>query len=216
MLGLLNQFVNASEVKEIIQPFSITDDDKMKRALKEIGVSKKAQADLIKTKVESKLKQVRYNDPLLYEAFSAKIRKTIEEYESARNENAYLASIERIASDFKSGLEKQGYPVSIKDDAESKVIYGTIVNEIKKNGLPYSLNSEEIVASVALEIKKMLMQKTKKDWKHNEIVHKEIRRALDDLLFNLFAELGVTIDDKNVDMLDRIIDEVVRTAIMRF
>jgi type I restriction enzyme R subunit len=216
MLKLLNNYVQANEVKEILQPFSITDEAKMQKALKEIGVSKKAQADLIKTKVESKLKQVRYDDPLLYEEFSAKIKKTIEEYEQARNDDAYLADIERIADDFKNGLEKQSYPNSIKDDSEAKSIYGSIVKEATSKGLKPVLEQEELIAEVSSQIKGMLISKTKKDWKHNEIVHKEIRRSLDDFLFDLFANIGTKITKDNVVMIDIIIDDIMKIAVMRF
>ena len=216
MLGLLNQFVNASEVKEILKPFDIRNEAAMKNALKQIGVSKRAQADLIKTKVESKLKQVRYNDPLLYEEFSAKIKKTLADYENSRNEDAYLADIERIADDFRQGLDRQSYPIIIQDNSEAKAIYGSIVNEIKRKGLNISINQEEIIAKAAIAIKSILISKTKKDWKHNEIVQKEIKRELDDCLFDLFDGLGVAIDKTNIDVIDLIIDEVLKIAIMRF
>jgi type I restriction enzyme R subunit len=216
MLNLLNNYVRANEVKEILKPFSITDEAQMRQALKEIGISKRAQADLIKTKVESKLKQIRYNDPLLHEEFSKKIKKTIYDYENSRNEDVYLADIRRIADDFKNGFEKQSYPTSIKDDSEAKSVYGSILKEIQNNKVATTLPQEEIVASVSMDIKKMLTSKTKKDWKHNEVVHKEIRCSLDDYLFDMFASIGVEITEDNVVMLDLIIDEIMKIAIMGF
>lgn len=56
----------------------------------------------------------------------------------------------------------------------------------------------------------------KRDWKHNEVVHKAMHRSLDDCLFDMFEEMGVVIDKSNIDMLDLIIDETMKVAVARY
>ena len=56
----------------------------------------------------------------------------------------------------------------------------------------------------------------KRDWKHNEVVHKAMHRNLDDCLFDMFEDIGVVIDKSNIDMLDLIIDEIMKVAVARY
>ena len=76
--NLLDTFVNATEVHQIIKPVSITDEKAMKNLLSSDEPSN-VKADKIKTRIESELKQVRYDDPLLFEEFSTKIKTTLAE-----------------------------------------------------------------------------------------------------------------------------------------
>ena len=75
---------------------------------------------------------------------------------------------------------------------------------------------EEIIASYSFKIKDVVSKNAKRDWKHNEVVHKAIHRGLDDCLFDLFDEMGITIDKSNIDLLDLIIDETMKVAVARY
>ena len=61
-----------------------------------------------------------------------------------------------------------------------------------------------------------MIRHTKRDWKQNIMVHKDIHRALDDVLFDMFDDIGITIDKNNVDLIDLIIDEIMKVAVARF
>jgi len=43
-----------------------------------------------------------------------------------------------------------------------------------------------------------------------------MHRALDDCLFDIFDEIGYTIDKTNIDVLDLIIDEIMKVAVARY
>ena len=75
---------------------------------------------------------------------------------------------------------------------------------------------ENTIAEHSRNITKAVADRAKRDWKHNEVVHKQIHRALDDCLFEMFDALGYEINNSNVDMLDLIIDEIMKVAVARY
>lgn len=72
------------------------------------------------------------------------------------------------------------------------------------------------IAQYSFKIKEVISDNAKRDWKHNEVVHKAMHRSLDDCLFDMFEEMGVVIDKSNIDMLDLIIDETMKVAVARY
>ena len=68
----------------------------------------------------------------------------------------------------------------------------------------------------AVKIKEVIGRNTKRDWKYNQMVHKDIHRALDGVLFVMFDSIGIVIDRSNVDLLDLVTDEILKVAVARF
>ena len=216
MKNLINTFVNATDVVTVVNPVSIGDEKGMKDVLNGLD-SKEAKADFIKTRVEAKLKQVRYDDPLLYEEFSKKIKRTLEEYEVSRNADAYLTQMENLADDFRQGFLSKDYPSIIQSDSDSKAFYGAILNNLRDKKIDCDLQAEEKIAEVSINIKKIIFDITKRDWKHNENVHKQIHRKLDDSLFDLFEDLGLNTNNESVvEIIDLIEDDIMKAAILRY
>lgn len=214
--NLIDTFVNASEITTVVKPVSIGDEKAMKKLLEKMD-SNESRADAIKTRIESKLKQLRYDDPLLFEEFSTKIKKTIDLYNETRDADQYYASMEIMADDFRNGIISQDYPTQIASDSDVKAFYGAVITKIRNNGIiNITPDVEELVASYSFKIKDAVSQNAKRDWKHNEVVHKVIHRCLDDCLFEMFDEMGITIDNTNIDLLDLIIDESMKVAVVRY
>lgn len=214
--NLIDTFVNATGISTVIYPVSISDEKSMSMLLETIE-SYEARGDVIKTKIESKLNQIRYDDPLLFEEFSTKIKKTIAEYNENRDADKYYATMEAMADDFRNGRASHDYPANIANDSDAKAFYGSMHTIILQK-YPAIINEdiEKIIAENGIKIKESIVENTKRDWKHNEIVHKVIHRQLDDYLFNMFENIGVTIDNNNVDMIDLIIDEIMKVAVSRY
>lgn len=214
--NLIDTFVNATEIVNVVKPVSIGDEKAMKKLLESMD-SNESRADAIKTRIESKLKQIRYEDPLLFEEFSHKIKKTIEQYNETRDADSYYANMEIMADDFRNGIMSQDYPSQISNDSDAKAFYGAVITKIKAyNNMQITPEMEEIIASYSFKIKDVVSKNAKRDWKHNEVVHKAIHRGLDDCLFDLFDEMGITIDKSNIDLLDLIIDETMKVAVARY
>lgn len=214
--NLIDTFVNATDISTVIYPVSISDEKSMSKLLETIE-SYEARGDVIKTKIESKLKQIRYDDPLIFEEFSTKIKKTLAEYNENRDADKYYATMEAMADDFRNGRVSHDYPASIANDSDAKAFYGSIYT-ILKHKSPSVINEdiEETIAEYGIKIKLAVAENAKRDWKHNEIVHKVIHRELDDCLFEMFESIGIVIDSNNVDIIDLIIDEVMKVAVARY
>ena len=213
--NLVDTFVNSSEVKEVIAPVAIGDKKAMDDLLAKLD-SNEARAAAIKTRIESTLKNIRYDDPLKFEEFSKKIKKTIDEYNLSRDADKYFQQMQNIADDFRLGILKSQYPNKIANDKDSKAFYGGIILVLKNKNFDIDINTEETIAGYAIRIKEQIIQSTKIDWKYNESVHRDIHRALDDILFDMFDELGVVIDKSNVEIIDLMIDEIMKVAVSRF
>lgn len=214
--NLIDTFVNATDIITVVKPVSIGDEKAMKKLLENMD-SNESRADAIKTRMESRLKQIRYDDPLLFEEFSSKIKKTIDLYNENRDADAYLESMEIMADDFRNGITSQDYPSQIASDSDSKAFYGVIVTQLRNNNeINVTADTEEIVAKYSFKIKQVINDNAKRDWKHNEVVHKAMHRNLDDCLFDMFEDIGVVIDKSNIDMLDLIIDEIMKVAVARY
>lgn len=214
--NLLDTFVNATDVHQIVKPISITDEKAMEKLLSG-DEAPNIKADKIRTRIEAELKQVKYDDPLLFEEFSTKIKKTLAEYDEERDADKYLTYMEEMADDFRNGRLSRDYPSSIATDSDSKSFYGAIITVLRsKQDFPMSDDIENRIAEYSKAITKAVRENTKRDWKHNEVVHKQIHRALDDCLFDMFDEIGYTIDKSNIDLLDLIIDSIMKVAVARF
>lgn len=214
--NLLDTFVSSDGIRPIVKPISIGDEDAMQKVLDAMD-SNEARADAIRTRIESKLKQVRYEDPLLFETFSTKIRKTLADYDIQRDADKYLAEMEQLKDDFRQGLSASEYPASIGNDSDIKAMYGAVYTNLKRKGIELDIIAEEKIGQTAGIIKEILLANTKRDWKHNEPVHRKIRGKLDDCLFDLFDELKLDSESENIiNIIDLIIDEIMKVAVVRF
>lgn len=214
--NLIDTFVNASEVKIIVDPVYIGDEEAMARLLDNDDPNN-VKADKIKTRIESELKQIRYDDPLLFEEFSTKIKKTIAEYDTTRDADKYFANMEAMADDFRHGRMTRDYPSSIANDSDTKAFYGSVITIMRsKTNIDVTHEIEEILANNSRNITKAVSDNAKRDWKHNEVVHKQIHRALDDCLFDMFDEIGFIIDNSNIEIIDLMIDEIMKVAVARY
>ncbi len=213
--NLLNTFVTATEVRTVVNPLLLTDEEWRNRVYSTLE-SNDARADAIRTKVVSELKQKRYTDPLLFREFSDRIKKTLDEYTQSRDADSYLKTMERIADDLHAGRQSGDYPAKIENDSEAKAFYGAVYG-ILKDKIDISLDDENKIGDFSIQIKTTIKSLTKRDWKNNVIVHKNIHRELDDILFDMFDSLDIDCNDsENITMLDSIIEEIMRVAIARY
>ena len=65
------------------------------------------------------------------------------------------------------------------------------------------------MGSLALAIKSIIISQAKRDWRDNVIVHREIKKRLDDLLFDYMEDNHL---NWSLDTIDIIIDEIMMVA----
>lgn len=205
---LLNTYVNADDVKMIIEPLDISNKEKMEEQLARLG-SKEAKAEAIQTRQVEVLESHRFEDPILYMTFMERINKTIQDYLAERDSEKYLSAMERMAEDYRAGRSAAVYPENIVDDGDAKAFYGAICSGIKKSLGDVENPVDEGAGQLALSVKDVIISNAKRDWRDNVIAHRNIKKALDDLLFDYMEEHHL---NWCLDTIDIIIDEIMMVA----
>lgn len=206
---LLNTYVNADDVKMTIEPLDISNKAKMEEQLAKLG-SNEAKAEAIQTRQVEVLESRRFEDPILYMTFMDRINKTIQEYLAERDSEKYLSSMEHLADDYRSGRRVAVYPENIIDDSDAKSFFGAVCSGVKKStGVDYEHPESEEMGELALSVKQVIVSNAKRDWRDNVIAHRNIKKALDDLLFDYMEEHNT---GWSLDTIDIIIDEIMLVA----
>ena len=91
----------------------------------------------------------------------------------------------------------------------AKSFYGAVCSGIKKSLGDQEIDVSDSMGALALDVKAIIVSHTKRDWRDNVIVHRNIKKALDDLLFDYMEEHEL---DWSLDTIDIIIDEIMMVA----
>lgn len=206
---LLNTHVNAEDAKIIIEPLDILNKDKMEEQLARLS-SKEAKAEAIQTRQVEVLESRRYDDPILYMTFMERINKAISDYMAERDSEKYLSEMERMAEDYREGRSSIVYPEIIIDDSVAKTFYGAISSGVKKSmGEVPDSSLNESLGHLAIMSKEIIIEFAKRDWRDNVVVHRNIKKHLDDLLFDYIEENKLA---WSLDTIDIVIDEIMMAA----
>lgn len=205
---LLNTYVSAEDAKILIEPLDILNKDKMEEQMAILD-TKEAKAEAIQSRQVEILEGERYDDPIKYLSFMDRINKTLDDYMKERDGEKYLASMEEIAEDYRQGRSNITYPNNIAHDSESKSFYGSICSGLKKAIGDADGYNNESTGYLALQIKDIVAKNAKRDWRDNVIVHRNIKKLLDDALFDYMEENDL---DWSMDTIDIVIDEIMLTA----
>jgi type I restriction enzyme R subunit len=210
--SLLNNFVLSEPSQIIVEPVSIHDSEGMKEQLEKLD-SKAAKGDAIRTRMVGELETYRYDDPLLYKNFSEQVRETLAEYRASRNDDSYLNKMDKMADDFKRGYTGHHYPSCIDNDSDAKAFYGSIQNIISEELKDVSLETDEAMGLLAIEVKKAIANRAKVDWRFNVAVNKDMQQALDDLIWDFIEEHEMKMP---VEKIDLILEGLMKTAVNRY
>jgi type I restriction enzyme R subunit len=181
----------------------------MEEQLARLG-SKEAKAEAIQTRQVEVLESSRYDDPIQYLTFMDRINKTINDYMAERDSEKYLSEMEKMAEDYREGRSTMDYPELIADDGAAKTFYGSINSGAKKaTGSPPNDSLKELLGQLALEVKTIVAENAKRDWRDNVVVHRNIKKHLDDVIFDFIEDNKLS---WSLDAIDIIIDEIMMAA----
>lgn len=210
--SLLNTFVSSEPVEILVEPVAIHDKVAMDKQLDEID-GQKAKAAYIRTRLVSELEARRYEDPLLFKRFSERIRDTLAEYRKSRDENAYLSSMRKMADDFREGFVGNTYPACIDDDNDAKAFYGVVSETFKAHHVEPEESFDEEVGMMASEMNMAIKSLARVDWRSSTAIHKKMKQALDDLIWDFSDEHGLDLIEEEIDLL---IENAIKTAMSRY
>ena len=135
--------------------------------------------------------------------------QTLAEYMAERDSEKYLSAMENLAEDFRAGRSSVSYPEIIMDDGDAKNFYGAVCSGIKKATGKTDQSSIESLGQLSLDIKRVISSNAKRDWRDNVIVHRNMKKELDDLLFDYIEDNNLS---WSLDAIDIIIDEILMVA----
>lgn len=141
--------------------------------------------------------------------FDTDIRSVRQRYLSEMCEENGLHLSFTVAEDYRAGRSSVNYPEIIADDGDAKNFFGAVCGGVKKATGETKLNNSESLGQLALNIKYVVSSKAKRDWRDNVIVHRNIKKELDDLLFDYLEDNKL---DWSFDTIDIIIDEIMMVA----
>ena len=205
---LLNTYVGAEDAKILIEPLDISNKDKMEEQLTILG-SKNAKADAIRSRLVEVLESDRYEDPIKYMTFMERINKTLDDYMKERDGEKYHIQMEDIADDYRNNRNGVSYPNNISHDSKAKSFYGSVCKGLKKAIGNTDEYENDATGILAIQIKDIVSENAKRDWRDNVIVHRNIKKQVDDAIFDYMEDNGL---DWSFDTVDIIIDEVMMTA----
>lgn len=210
--SLLNTFVSSEPVEILVNPVAIHDKAAMEEQLSEID-GQKAKAAYIRTRLVSELEARRYDDPLMFKRFSERIRDTLEEYKKMRDENAYLATMRKMAEDFREGFVGHSYPACISDQSDAKAFYGIIAETLKaKSNSPDEAFDEEI-GQLSVDMTQVIADLARVDWRNSTTVHKQMNQAVEDLIWDFSDTHDLDLLPDEIDML---LESIMKTALSRY
>ena len=209
--SLLNTFVTSEPVEIVVEPVAIHDKAAMDKQLEQVE-GQKAKAAYIHTRIVSELESRRYEDPMLFKKFSERIRDTIEEYRKSRDENVYLASMQRMAEDLRQGFTGHSYPSAIANDSDAKAFYGAVADVLKQHGED-TVEFDNALGKLALNNKQAIQSLARVDWGTSTPIHKKMNQAVEDLIWDFCDEFGI---DLPMDKMDLLIESTIKTAMSRY
>ena len=209
--NLLNTFVTSEPVEMVVEPVTIHDKTAMDKQLEKVE-GQKAKAAYIQTRIVSELESKRYEDPLMFKRFSERIRETIAEYRKSRDENAYLANMQKMAEDLRQGFIGHSYPVAIANDSDAKAFYGVVADILKQYG-PDSREFDDAIGQLALNMKAAIQSLARVDWRTSTPIHKKMNQAIEDLLWDFCDEFAF---DLPIEKIDLLLEQTIKTAMSRY
>ncbi|QAA80810.1 type I restriction endonuclease subunit R [Aequorivita sp. H23M31] len=199
---LLDTYVNAYEVMEIIKDVNIFDKDMVEEALETYGKTPASKADFIAHRMKKVITENMEKDEAYYKKFSDLIEQTINDFHEGRmSEKEYLESINKVRNDFDKGYQ-EGIPDLVKDRPEARAVFGAIAQVInEKHGEKITAGIQDKLAIAGIDITKIIEKLTIRDWKKNLDVQNKMENEIEDYLMEHRKDLGVSINFDEIDII---------------
>lgn len=207
--NLLNMFVGSEADKIVVNPVFISDKEGMMAELAKLP-SDRAKADAIKTRLEASISKRNYEDPILFKTFKDLIDETISQYNQNRNSETYLATMEKMADDYRQGFVGNKYPSCIDHDDHAKAFYGSVKLELsKKINIEENSDLDVEMGNLSLGIKKIINRAIKPGWHNNIVLINQIKQNIEDLIFDFLDKNQVSLSMEELDIIE---DQILMTA----
>jgi len=230
---MLNTYVQAEEVIQVVEPVNIFEREAFEKELEKMQ-SPRAKADTIANRTKKTITEKMEEDPFFYRRLSVLLQQAIDDYKVQRiNEAQYLAKVTMIMEEVRRG-KVNDVPEMIRQNDLSRALFGALKEQIasessvpanehssvvredpaSKEGGSAGSNSptDEILAEAAVAMDKIIRKHAVVRWRENVDAQNRMRNDLDDFLFDLQRQKEITL---SYAQMDAIIEAVIRVAMHR-
>ena len=213
MQKLLDTYISANEVNRLTKLVNIFDEKNFDEEIQRIE-GKRAKADTIRSAIDKVITMKYDENPAYYENLKDRINRILEDYRKKRiSEEEYLSSMHDVMNDVRSGSVEETYPPSISDNRDAQVIYDNIKEDLC-DAISEKIEEEQseyVVANTSLEFEEIIKKySAKPDWSTNTDIHNQISQDLEEKLWNIEDEYGVSLDT------DKILEKTITMSIRKY
>lgn len=211
MQKLMDNYIAAEGMMRITKNIDILDKEAFNEELERIP-TKRAKADIIRTRLGISISEKWDKNPSYYKKFSEMIEKALEDYKKRRLDESYLTDMEDIMNKYRGNKDDTSYPEPIKNNENAQAFYGVVNDIVKESNAEYRTDGDGL-GNVALEIDNVIKENSKVDWYENVDVHNKIAQEIDDILYAYTQKNGIEIPFEDID---KIIEKVKNVALKRY
>ena len=195
MQKLLDTYVNAqgiNELTKLVNIFEAEFDDEVQRV-----EGKNAKADTIISAVSAVVKEKMDSNPAFYKSIAQQIQDIIDEYKAKRLSEEEKLTKAKLLKDLITGALKPNedrYPKEFNGKKILFAIYDNLLDILGDVGL---MDVETVAKNLSLKFYEIYEKASKKpEWHKNKDVENEITSQMEDALWDVEDEYGVSIDEK--------------------
>lgn len=195
MQKLLDTYVNAKEVNELTKLVNIFEtefDDEVQRV-----EGKNAKADTIISAVSAVVKEKMDSNPAFYKSIAQQIQDIIDEYKAKRLSEEEKLSKAKLLKDLITGALKPNEDRYPKEFNGKKILFAIYDNLLDILGDVELADVEVVAKNLSVKFYEIYEEASKKpEWHKNKDVENEITSQMEDALWEIEDEYGVSIDEK--------------------
>ena len=195
MQKLLDTYVSAKEVNELTKLVNIFEtefDDEVQRV-----EGKNAKADTIISAVSAVVKEKMDSNPAFYKSIAQQIQDIIDEYKAKRLSEEEKLAKAKLLKDLITGALKPNEDRYPKEFNGNKILFAVYDNLLDILGDVGLADVEVVAKNLSLKFYEIYEKASKKpEWHKNKDVENEITSQMEDALWDVEDEYGVSIDEK--------------------
>ena len=195
MQKLLDTYVNAQGVNELTKLVNIFEtefDDEVQRI-----EGKNAKADTIISAVSAVVKEKMDSNPAFYKSIAQQIQDIIDEYKAKRLSEEEKLAKAKLLKDLITGALKPNEDRYPKEFNGKKILFAVYDNLLDILGDVGLMDVETVAKNLSLKFYEIYEKASKKpEWHKNKDVENEITSQMEDTLWEIEDEYGVSIDEK--------------------
>ncbi len=204
LVKILDENIKAAEAEVLTDEIEITDRDKLKQAIEELG-SDASKAEAIAAQTERRLSARREQDEVLYNRFSERISEILQAMRDKKMADIEALKQLRLIDEEVEQKKDSDLPGEVREIAGADIYYRNLRNE-----LSIVQDDPDMYRDIVLEITGVVRRNATVDWWRNFEAKRLMRSELDDYLYDVAKmQYGIDLSEEQTS---RVIDAAINLA----